>query len=108
MHFRIFIFLLILLLPALVSANSPEESAKEMAYLLTENLEEAPLEVEVGSLLLEGTPVTSKFADKYLGLFNREAKKKRGGLCLSQKKRGDKRKVFNSGAFTESEPRLRR
>ena len=66
MHFRIFIFLLILILPALVSANSPEESAKEMAYLLTENLEEAPLEVEV-SLLIEGTPVTSKFADKYLG-----------------------------------------
>ena len=38
---------------ALSYANTIEESAKEMAYLLTENLEEAPLEVEVGSLLIE-------------------------------------------------------
>ena len=36
---------------ALSNANTLEESAKEMAYLLTENLEEAPLEVEVEAFL---------------------------------------------------------
>ena len=97
MHFRIFIFLLILLLPALVSANSPEESAKEMAYLLTENLEEAPLEVEVGSLLIEGTPVTSKFADKYLGLLIERLRRNEEDFVLVKRREVTKEKFLTRG-----------
>ena len=97
MHFRIFIFLLILILPSLVSANSPEESAKEMAYLLTENLEEAPLEVEVGSLFLEGTPVTSKFADKYLGLLIERLKRNEEDFVLVKRREVTKEKFLTRG-----------
>ena len=97
MHLGIFIFLLILLLPALVSANSPEESAKEMAYLLTENLEEAPLEVEVGSLLIEGTPVSSKFADKYLGLLIERLKRNEEDFVLVKRREVTKEKFLTRG-----------
>ena len=97
MHFRIFIFLLILILPSLVSANSPEESAKEMAYLLTENLEEAPLEVEVGSLLIEGTPVTSKFADKYLELLVERLRRNEEDFVLVKRREVTKEKLLTRG-----------
>ena len=97
MHFRIFIFLLILILPSLVSANSPEESAKEMAYLLTENLEEAPLEVEVGSLLLEGTPVTSKFADNYLELIIERLRRNEEDFVLVKRREVTKEKFLTRG-----------
>ena len=97
MHFRIFIFLSILLLPSLVSANSPEESAKEMAYLLTENLEEAPLEVEVGSLLIEGTPVTSKFADKYLELLIERLRRNEEDFVLVKRREVTKEKFLTRG-----------
>ena len=97
MHFRIFIFLLILILPSLVSANSPEESAKEMAYLLTENLEEAPLEVEVGSLFLEGTPVTSKFADNYLELIIERLRRIEEDFVLVKRREVTKEKFLTRG-----------
>ena len=97
MYFRIFIFLLILILPSLVSANSPEESAKEMAYLLTENLEEAPLEVEVGSLLIEGTPVTSKFADNYLGLLIERLRRNEEDFVLVKRREVTKEKFLTRG-----------
>ena len=97
MHFRIFFLLSILILPTLVSANSPEESAKEMAYLLTENLEEAPLEVEVGNLLIEGTPVTSKFADKYLELLIERLRRNEEDFVLVKRREVTKEKFLTRG-----------
>ena len=65
-----------------LSAMSPEESAKEMASILTENLEESPLEIEVRSQADGGDPITSKFADKYLGLLIDSLKETRRTLSL--------------------------
>ncbi len=82
---------------ALSNANTLEESAKEMAYLLTENLEEAPLEVEVGSLLIEGTPVTSKFADKYLELLIDKLRRNEEDFVLVKRREVTKEKFLTRG-----------
>ena len=94
--FSILVFLQIACF-ALSSANTLEESAKETAYLLTENLEEAPLEVEVGSLLLEGTPVTSKFADKYFGLLIERLKRNEEDFVLVKRREVTKEKFLTRG-----------
>ena len=94
---RFLFILLIILRITNTYAFTLEQSVKEMAYLLTENLEEAPLEVEVGSLLIEGTPVTSKFADKYLGLLIERLKRNEEDFVLVKRREVTKEKFLTRG-----------
>ena len=80
-----------------LSAMSPEESAKEMASILTENLEESPLEIEVRSLLMEGTPITSKFADKYLGLLIDRLRRNEEDFVSVKRREVSEEKVLTRG-----------
>ena len=83
-----------------LSAMSPEESAKEMASILTENLEESPLEIEVRSLLMEGTPITSKFADKYLGLLIDRLKRNEEDFVSVKRREISEEKVLTRGSHS--------
>ncbi len=80
-----------------LSAMSPEESAKEMASILTENLEESPLEIEVRSLLMEETPITSKFADKYLGLLIDRLRRNEEDFVSVKRREVSEEKVLTRG-----------
>jgi hypothetical protein len=64
----ILLFFFSLFSPSGAIANTSDQAAKLISDELTENLNVTPLELEITNLLLEGTPISSPFADEFLDL----------------------------------------
>ena len=97
-RFKFFqVLFVIFFIPLFISAKTPHESAKEMAEILTENLSKTPLELEVRNLLLEGTPITSEFADFYLELLIDRLKRNEEDFVLVKKRVVTEKKARTRG-----------
>ena len=58
-------------------AQTPEEAARQAVEQLTERLTVTPLEVEITSLVLENSTISSAFAERFIGLVEDHMKRNR-------------------------------
>lgn len=72
---RVLIIFALAALAAGAWAQTPEEAARQAVDQLTERLTVTPLEVEITSLMLENSVISSAFAERFIGLVEEHIKR---------------------------------
>ena len=83
-------------------AQSPRDAAEAAVTQLTESLSVSPLEVEISSLVLENTGISSAFAESFLEEVEEQLKRNREDFLKVERRRLDAEKLTRGFSFSQN------